>query len=422
MTGRDPAFVVGVRGLAVRGRLPDAAAVAEVVGDTTVGLSMGTRESAARGLLDECVGLGPLAAIVAVEGVTDVLVDADGSVWVDDGEGLRGAGDVGGGSGGGGIDVGGGAGVRRLAVRLAGLAGRRLDDSQPWVDGQLPGGIRLHAVLPPIAADGAHISLRIPSRRPWTLSRLVAAGACEGSTADLLGDLVRARRTILVSGATGAGKTALLAALIGEVPADERIVVVEDVREIRTPRPRVVSLQGRSANVEGVGQVSMSDLIRQALRMRADRLVVGEARGPEVVDLLTALNTGHAGLGTIHANSAVDVTARCVALGGLAGQSPEAVLRQFATAVDVVVHVARRAGTRRVAEVAVVEDGHVVPALTCTGSAPAGWSGARSRPARPAQGGRGCAVTARPESAPRVARSGPAGRDHHDGPAFGGPS
>ena len=345
---------VTVRDLAALGRPPDAAAATAVVRGSVAGLAVATRSAAAQGLLDECVGLGPLAHVVIEDGVTDVLVDADGSVWVDAGDGLRSATEV---------DVGGPDGVRRLAVRLAGLAGRRLDDSQPWVDGQLPDGIRLHAVLPPIAADGAHISLRIPSRRPWTLPRLVAAGLCDDTTATLLADLVRARRTVLVSGATGAGKTALLCALVAEVPTDERVIVVEDVREIRLVRPLVVALQGRSPNVEGVGRVTMSELIRQALRMRADRLVVGEARGPEVVDLLTALNTGHAGLGTIHANSAVDVTARCVALGGLAGQSPEAVLRQFATAVDVVVHVARWGGVRRIVEVGVVEEGRVVRAL-----------------------------------------------------------
>ncbi len=348
----DPVVQRGVRTLAAAGRPPDAVAASAIVGASVAGLVPSSRERATRALVDECVGLGPLAGVVADASVTDVLVNADGSVWADSGRGL--ATDV---------DVGDAEAVRRLAVRLAGLAGRRLDDSQPWVDGQLPDGIRLHAVLPPVAADGAHVSLRVPSRRPWTLPLLVAAGMLDDATADLLVGLVRARRSVLVSGATGAGKTALLGALIDAVPAGERVVVVEDVREIRSSRPQVVALQGRSANVEGVGHVSMSQLVRQALRMRADRLVVGEARGAEVVDLLTALNTGHAGLGTIHANSAVDVPARCVALGGLAGQSPGSVLRQFATGVDAVVHVARVEGLRRVVEVAVVEGRDVVPAL-----------------------------------------------------------
>ncbi len=346
----DPHLAEIVLGAASRGRPPDALSAESAVAATVAGLAVGGRDAAARSLLDECVGLGPLTGVVTEAGVTDVLVNADGSVWVDGGSGLRARPSV---------DVGGPEGVRRLAVRLAGLAGRRLDDSQPWVDGQLPRGIRLHAVLPPIAADGAHISLRIPSARPWTLTRLVQARMLDGSTAALLGDLVRSRRTILVSGATGTGKTSLLTALLAEVPVGERVVVVEDVREIRSPRPQVVALQGRDANVEGVGRVTMSELIRQALRMRADRLVVGEARGAEVVDLLTALNTGHAGLGTIHANSAGDVPARCVALGGLAGQSPRAVLRQFATAVEVVVHLDRADDVRRVAEIGVVAGGEV---------------------------------------------------------------
>lgn len=360
---RDPTVAAGVRSLATSGRPPDAAAVSSLIDGSVAGLVPSSRDRAARALLDECVGLGPLAELVVADGVTDVLVNADGETWVDAGSGLSLSARV---------RLGDAEEVRRLAVRLAGLAGRRLDDSQPWVDGQLPGGIRLHAVLPPIAAGGAHISLRVPSRRPWTLPLLVDGGMLDQGCAQLLADLVRARRTLLVSGATGAGKTALLCALLGAVPAGERIVVVEDVREIRTAAGHVVSLQGRAPNVEGVGQVTMAELIRQALRMRADRLVVGEARGPEVVDLLTALNTGHAGLGTIHANSAVDVPARCVALGGLAGQAPRAVLRQFATAVDVVVHVARTGAGRRVVEVAVVDGGQVVPALEPDGAGGAG--------------------------------------------------
>jgi pilus assembly protein CpaF len=361
VTTRDPALTAGVRRLATSGRPPDPASASALVASTVDGLSLVERERATRALVDECVGLGPLAELVVDPSVTDVLVNADGSVWVDAGRGPRRAP---------GVELSGPDGVRRLAVRLAGLAGQRLDDSQPWVDGRLPDGIRLHAVLPPIAADGAHLSLRIPSRTPWTLPRLVANGMLDAGTADLLVDLVRARRSVLVSGATGAGKTALLCALLDAVPSGERVVVVEDVREIRVARPQVVALQGRGANVEGVGAVSMSQLIRQALRMRADRLVVGEARGAEVVDLLTALNTGHAGLGTIHANSAADVPARCVSLGGLAGQSPRAVLHQLATAVDVVVHVARWGGTRRVVELGVVDGDRVASAVVVDRAGP----------------------------------------------------
>jgi pilus assembly protein CpaF len=397
---RDPEVAAGVRRWATAGAPPDADKASSVIGATVPGLALGTRAREAGALLDGCVGLGPLAGVVEDPCVTDVLVNADGSVWVDSGTGPCRAPTA---------DLPGPEGVRRLAVRLAGLAGQRLDDSQPWVDGELPGSIRLHAVLPPVAADGAHISLRVPSRTPWTLPRLVATGMLGDATAELLADLVHARRTLLVSGATGAGKTALLCALLDAVPPEERVVVVEDVREIRSPRPQVVALQGRSANVEGVGSVSLSQLVRQALRMRADRIVVGEARGAEVVDLLTALNTGHAGLGTIHANSAADVPARCVALGGLAGQSPRAVLRQLSTAVDVVVHVARRDGRRRVVEIGVVEGQRVVTALTlepgagprvgsaaellerlrarCPGSPPAGPSGPPAARVLPECGG-----------------------------------
>jgi len=234
------------------------------------------------------------------------------------------------------------------------VAGRRLDDAQPWVDGVLPGGVRLHAVLPPLA-DGPHLSLRFARHRPGGVESLVALGSLGRDLAVLLREVVAARASLVVTGGTGAGKTTVLAALVAECPADERVVVVEDVRELDPDHPHVVRLQGRGPNVEGVGGVTLVDLVRQALRMRPDRLVVGEVRGAEVRELLAALNTGHeGGMSTLHANGPEEVPARFEALGALGGMPREGVHAQLRGALRVVVHVVRRSGGRRVDRVGVV--------------------------------------------------------------------
>ncbi len=290
--------------------------------------------AALRGSLQaQLLGAGPLEPLLELPEVTDVAVNGDGSVWVDVGAGLVRVD----------VDVGGPDAVRRLAVRLAGLAGRRLDETSPYVDGVLPSGVRLHAILPPLVADGPHVTLRIPARTAMTLAELEARSMFPSGWAGLLRQLVRRRVAFVVSGGTGVGKTTLLGALLGEASAAERVIVVEDVRELSVDQPQVVRLEARPANVEGAGEVTLTTLVRQALRMRPDRLVLGEARGPEVRELLAALNTGHeGGCGTMHANSAGDVVARFEALGALAGMSPAAVHAQLASAVDVVVHVGRR--------------------------------------------------------------------------------
>lgn len=339
------------------GATPDDATVGALVEMDAMVLGARGAEEAHAGWTSALTGLGPLEPLV-VDGVTDLLVNGDGSVWVDAGAGLRRAD----------IEVGGPDAVRRLATRLAGVAGRRLDDSQPWVDGQLPGGIRLHAVLPPIAAGGPHVSLRLARRDGWTLEELAARRMVDPRMRQVLEAIVAARVSFLVTGGTGTGKTTLLAALLESGPAADRIVVVEDVRELSLRLPHVVSLQGRAANVEGVGSVTLVDLVRQALRMRPDRLVVGEARGAEVRELLAALNTGHAGgCATLHANRPADVPARLAALGALAGLSEEATAAQVASAVELVVHLGRDGPRRRVAEVALLDRGEVVAALVADG-------------------------------------------------------
>ncbi|KAB7746528.1 TadA family conjugal transfer-associated ATPase [Nostocoides sp. F2B08] len=283
-----------------------------------------------------------LRELTADASVTDVLINGDGTIWVDRGARLERAPQ----------SLPDPDAVRRLAVRLAAAADRRLDDSLPYADGQLPGGLRLHAVLAPVACDGAHISLRVARRRPFTLADLEAAGSITGADAARLRSLVVSRRTILVTGGTGSGKTTLLGALLDSVAPRERIVLVEDVAELVPAHPHVVRLQSRHRNVEGAGEVTMADLVRQAMRMRPDRIVVGEVRGAEVIDLFRALNTGHeGGFATVHANSAADVMARLEALGTLAGLSPAAVRTQAVAAIDVVVHLERTDGRRRVSEI-----------------------------------------------------------------------
>lgn len=296
-------------------------------------------------LAAEVFGAGPLDTLLALTGVTDVLVNGTEGVWIDRGAGLQRVP----------CEVGDQAAVRRLAVRLATTAGRRLDDTSPFVDGVLPGGVRLHAVLPPLVPDAAHISLRVPRRRTPTLEELHADSTLCRVGVDVLDQLVRARVAFVVSGGTGSGKTTLLGALLSRVPHQERIVVVEDVRELRIEHPHVIALQGRTPNVEGAGAVALEVLVRQSLRMRPDRLVVGEVRGAEVRELLSALNTRHeGGCGTVHANTAGDVLARFEALGALAGMSAHAVRSQLVSAVQVVVHLRREGSDRVVSEIGVI--------------------------------------------------------------------
>ncbi|WP_433653095.1 TadA family conjugal transfer-associated ATPase [Micromonospora zamorensis] len=305
---------------------------AAVLGDTAV-LRIADR------VHDDLVGAGPLAPLLADPEVTDVLVNGT-RVWVDRGSGLQQVA----------VPVGSVEDVRRLAQRMISSAGRRLDDGSPYADARLPDGTRLHAVLPPVATEGPYLSLRTFRHRPFTLDELVRQGTVPRPVAPLLAAVVAARLAYLVTGGTGSGKTTLLNTLLGMVPATERIVLVEDAAELRPGHPHVVGLQARTANVEGSGVVSLGDLVRQALRMRPDRLVVGECRGGEVVDLLAALNTGHdGGAGTLHANTPSDVPARLEALGMLGGLPRAALHAQVAAALQVLFQV-RRGDQGRVLE------------------------------------------------------------------------
>lgn len=291
----------------------------------------------------ELHGLGPLAPYAELPGITDILVNGSREVWIDGPAGLQRSDFR--------FDTE--SSVRRLAVRLASMAGRRLDDAAPWVDARLPNGMRLHAVLHPLSRDGTSISLRIPATTPYALTDLRDRGMFSVATATRLQRLVRDGEPLLIAGGTGTGKTTLLAALLAEVPHRERIVVAEDSAELRIEHPHVVYLEGRPPNLEGAGAITLRDLVRQSLRMRPDRLIVGEVRGNEVQDLLNALNTGHAGgAATVHANSAADAITRLELLAMQAGMESMVARRAILSAFSAIVHIGRdRRGVRRVREV-----------------------------------------------------------------------
>jgi pilus assembly protein CpaF len=302
--------------------------------------------AAAYQVRSELTGAGVLDRFLADPEVTDVLVNGPDAVWIERAGTLSRAE----------VRFPDETAVRRLAQRLAAHAGRRLDDAAPYVDGVLPDGARLHAVLPPVAVRGTLISLRVPPRRAFTLERLTVAGMTTEQGARLLRAVATARLSYLVTGGTGSGKTTLLGSLLGLVPPNERIVVAEECAEVVVDHPHVARLQCRLANQENRGAVNLRTLVRQALRMRPDRVVVGEVRGPEVLELLAAMNTGHDGCAaTVHANGVEDVVARIEALAAPAGLERGALHAQLASAVQVVVHLVRDQGRRRLASIGVID-------------------------------------------------------------------
>ncbi len=320
------------------------------------------------------LGAGPLDPFLADPDVTDVLVNAPDEVWVERRGRLARTP----------VTFADEDAVRRLAVRLAAASGRRLDSAMPFADVLLDDGTRMHAVLAPTAVRGTCLSLRRPRRRPFTFDELVLAGTLSPTVAAVLHAVLHARLAVVVTGGTGTGKSTLLAALLGAVRPGERIVLVEDTAELAVSRPGLVRLEARPPNIEGAGEVTQRELVRQALRMRPDRLVVGEVRGPEVLDLLVALNTGHeGGLSTVHANDTAALPTRLEALAALAGLSRAAVHSHVAAALHAAVHLHRDVdGHRRVRAVGVFRrapDGlvQVVPALVAP--PPTGRRGAPRR-------------------------------------------
>ena len=357
----DPAVVSRVtERLALAGEQPSASAVTAALRHEGVVLGGPGVLALVAGVRSELTGFGPLEPLLADPEVSDVLVNRPDEVWLDRGDGLEPAR----------VGFRDEAAVRRLAQRLAASAGRRLDVARPTLDARLAGGVRLHVVLPPVSPTGTLLSLRIARRRAFTMAELVDRRTVAPGLDRVLDGLVHRRVSFLVTGGTGTGKTTLLATLLSLVPARERIVLVEDSGELAPAHPHVVRLEARTANVEGAGAVDLRALVREALRMRPDRIVVGEVRGAEVVELLAALNTGHdGGAGTVHASAAAALPARLEALALAAGLPRAALHSQLAAGVQVVVHLERPVGGDRVVrEVGCLQrdaDGlaRVVPAL-----------------------------------------------------------
>jgi len=326
-------------------------AVAELVDDHAAALSEARRQQVRELILRDTVGLGPLEELLADPAVEEVMVNGPGNVYVERGGHIERTE----------IRFGSERALRDAIERILAPLGRRVDELSPMADARLADGSRVNVIIPPLAVDGPALSIRrFTAARPDP-DELVASGALTPELRDLLAASVREWRSVLISGGTGSGKTTLLNALSSYIDPAERVVTIEDAAELRLRQPHVVRLESRPASVEGRGEVTIRDLLRNALRMRPDRIVIGEVRGAEALDLLTALNTGHDGaLSTVHANSPEDALSRIQTLALMAGVGlpHDAIRQQVGRGIQVVVHLARAAdGARRVVAV-----GEVVPA------------------------------------------------------------
>lgn len=326
--------------------LPEPGEVARRIRDIAGVISDVEVVAVMRELQHSSVGLGALEPLLSRPGVTDIVVNAPDEVFIDTGAGLERAA----------VHFADDAAVRSLATRLVTSTGGRLDAAQPFADAQIRRDdgtiVRVHALLAPIAGRGTCLSLRVLRHARHSLEDLEASGSVHPEAGKRLRDIVYAREPFLVVGGTGTGKTTLLSALLGQVDPRERVLIVEDTPELRPDHPHCVFAATRGKNVEGFGEVTLTTLVRQALRMRPDRIVLGEIRGPEIVDLLMALNTGHdGGAGTIHANALAEVPARIAALCALGGLVGPACGVQVAAALRHVVVMSRgRDGSRQVAQ------------------------------------------------------------------------
>ena len=303
------------------------------------------REYLTEAVLSELTGLGPLDALLQDPEITEIMVNGPDQVYVERGGRLSRCVTV--------FDDD--AHLRRLIERMLSPLGRRVDEASPLADGRLPDGSRFNVVLPPLALNGPTLTIRKFARQPLTMSQLVQIGTLTEEAAAFLGACVVGRKNILVSGGTGSGKTSTLGALSSFIPETERVVTIEDAAELRLLQAHVVTLESRPPNLEGRGEVTIRHLVRNALRMRPDRIIVGEVRGGEALDLLMALNTGHDGsLSTIHANSPRDALSRLETMTLMAGLDLplRAVREQVASAVQLIVHQQRqRDGRRRITRV-----------------------------------------------------------------------
>ncbi|WP_435100885.1 CpaF family protein [Arhodomonas sp. AD133] len=339
--------LVKVLDLALIGSLSEREARAQIqraseslMAEEALPFNASVRQRIVKELQDEILGLGPLEPLLADPGVSDILVNGPSTVYVERNGKLE-LTDV---------RFDSERHLRTIIDRIVSGVGRRIDESSPMVDARLSDGSRVNAVIPPLAIDGAMLAIRRFAVDRLTVDNLVELGTITRSVADVLHAVVRARLNVLVSGGTGAGKTTMLNVLSGFIPHSERIVTIEDSAELQLQQPHVVRLETRPPNIEGRGEVGARDLVRNSLRMRPDRIIVGEVRGAEALDMLQAMNTGHDGsLTTIHANMPRDALTRIESMVAMSGVNlPQRPLRaQVASAIDVVLQVERQEDGRR---------------------------------------------------------------------------
>jgi pilus assembly protein CpaF len=289
---------------------------------------------------NEIIGLGPIEPLISDPSISDILVNNYRTIFVERKGRLERTN----------VHFDNDAHLLNVIEKIVERVGRRIDESSPMVDARLPDGSRVNAIIPPLALDGPALSIRRFSEVPLTVSNLIEYGSMTGDMALIIGALVRVKTNILISGGTGSGKTTLLNVMSGYIPDNERIITIEDAAELRLQQPHVVRLETRPANIEGKGEVTQRALVKNTLRMRPDRIIVGEVRGIEVIDMLQAMNTGHEGsLTTIHANSARDALTRLENMVGLAGVNvvQKALREQIVSGISVIIQVARLSDGRR---------------------------------------------------------------------------
>ena len=323
--------------------------LSQVVEEEKVPLTVEQQQRLVRDVQDDVLGLGPLQHLLDEPSVTEIMVNGPDMVYVEQGGKLL-LTDV---------SFSSEDHLRRIIERIVSRVGRRIDESSPLVDARLADGSRINAVIPPLAFSGSSLTIRKFARDPFKVHDLIGFGTLTTELAELLQACVEAKLNVLVSGGTGSGKTTLLNVLSSYIPHDDRIITIEDAVELQLQQDHVVQLESRPANIEGKGEATIRDLVRNSLRMRPDRIVVGEVRGGESLDMLQAMNTGHEGsLSTIHANSPRDAISRLETLVLMAGMDLplRAIREQIASAVDVIVQLGRlRDGTRRVTAVTEVQ-------------------------------------------------------------------
>jgi pilus assembly protein CpaF len=322
--------------------------ISRVLGIRDIVLSAYDRARLVQEVVDEVLGLGPIQSLLRNDEITEIMVNRFDSIYIEqEGKLLQSQ-----------LRFSNEEHLRRTIERIVAHVGRRIDESSPLVDARLPDGSRVNAVVPPIALDGAILTIRKFSAEPFTIEDLMSLGTLPQEAADFLKTCVEAKLNILISGGTGSGKTTTLNVLSSFIPDDERVITVEDAAELQLAQPHVVRMESRPVNIEGKGLITIRDLVRNSLRMRPDRIVVGEVRDGAALDMLQAMNTGHEGsLTTIHANSSKDALVRIENLVLMAGvEFPIRVIReQISEAIDIIIHQARlRDGSRRVTEISEV--------------------------------------------------------------------